>query len=37
MFLSSVDWALRGGTGALVLLIGATLLRLPAVAEFPNS
>ena len=27
MLLSSVDWALRGGTGALVLLIAATLLR----------
>ena len=27
MLLSSVDWALRGGTCALVLLIGATLLR----------
>src|SRR5258707_15234187 len=27
MLLSAVDWALRGGTCALVLLIGATLLR----------
>jgi hypothetical protein len=27
MLLSSVDWALRGATGAMVLLIAAALLR----------